>query len=365
MTIGIIKVSILFFYLRVFPRRYFRIQCWLVLGFCLITTVVFALVSVFQCQPVSYVWNKDVRPGKCLNYNTVAWFHAGMNILQDIIIVVLPIQELRTLQLSFRKRLGLYAMFGVGSMLVTLPYIHSGLRRLFRQRIFADLNDSVSVCVLSMVRLNSLKTFGLTADPTWDNVPTTFWSTLETTTAFVAACMPALRAGFVNLFQKAAGLTTGKSSKSNPTGLSAYANRRSRGPMVTAEWSEITVTHETNIWSDTEDAKSVYPSSSNRSLVSRRATGKVTKPSPINIPRAQSAFFGTSKIPGSIPTIATRPATSDGHFHLRLKPLPNTSPKFLHGLRLPSTATFRQLNKSLPPSPFSMRTISPTKSSLL
>lgn len=59
-----------------------------------------------------------------------------------------------------------------------------------------------------MIRLYSLRTFGLTADPTWDNIPTTFWSTLETTTAIFCACMPAIRAGFVRLFPKVMGNTT-------------------------------------------------------------------------------------------------------------------------------------------------------------
>ena len=51
-----------------------------------------------------------------------------------------------------------------------------------------------------MIRLESLRTFGLTADPTWDNIPTTFWSTLETTAAIFCACMPAVRAGLVHVF---------------------------------------------------------------------------------------------------------------------------------------------------------------------
>jgi len=59
-----------------------------------------------------------------------------------------------------------------------------------------------------MVRLDSLRTFGLTADPTWDNIPTTFWSTLETTTAIFCACMPAIRAGLVRLFPKVMGNAT-------------------------------------------------------------------------------------------------------------------------------------------------------------
>lgn len=59
-----------------------------------------------------------------------------------------------------------------------------------------------------MIRLDSLRTFGLTADPTWDNIPTTFWSTLETTTAIFCACMPAIRAGLVRLFPKVTGTVT-------------------------------------------------------------------------------------------------------------------------------------------------------------
>lgn len=61
-----------------------------------------------------------------------------------------------------------------------------------------------------MIRLESLRTFGLTADPTWDNVPTTFWSTLETTTAIFCACMPAIRAGLVRLFPKVMGNATAR-----------------------------------------------------------------------------------------------------------------------------------------------------------
>jgi hypothetical protein len=57
-----------------------------------------------------------------------------------------------------------------------------------------------------MIRLNSLKTFGLTADPTWDNISTTFWSTLETSTAIVCACMPAIRAGIIRFCRNILGL---------------------------------------------------------------------------------------------------------------------------------------------------------------
>jgi hypothetical protein len=59
-----------------------------------------------------------------------------------------------------------------------------------------------SVCIFSMIRLYTIKTFGLTADPTWDNIPMTFWTTLETTTAVVCTCLPSIRAGLLRVFPR-------------------------------------------------------------------------------------------------------------------------------------------------------------------
>ena len=53
-----------------------------------------------------------------------------------------------------------------------------------------------------MVRLSTLRTFGLTADPTWDNIPTTLWTTLETTAAMLCTCLPSMRAGLLRAFPK-------------------------------------------------------------------------------------------------------------------------------------------------------------------
>ncbi|CZR64664.1 uncharacterized protein PAC_14562 [Phialocephala subalpina] len=180
LTIGFIKISILFFYLRVFPRKSLRVACWATMAFCGASAVAFVLATIFQCHPIVYIWNKDMKGGRCVNYNSVAWANAAINIFQDIMIILLPMNELRHLQLTRKKKVGLYSMFGVGGF----------------------------VCITSIVRLDSLRTFGLTADPTWDNIPTTFWSTLETTTAIFCACMPSIRASLVMFFPKVLGSTT-------------------------------------------------------------------------------------------------------------------------------------------------------------
>ena len=116
LTIGFVKISLLLFYLRVFPKRSFRILCWATLLFCVLSSIAFILVTVFQCAPIRYVWDKNIEGGKCLNYNAVAWANAAINIFQDLIIVVLPIRETMSLQLSLKQKVGLVAMFFVGGL---------------------------------------------------------------------------------------------------------------------------------------------------------------------------------------------------------------------------------------------------------
>lgn len=74
------------------------------------------LVTIFQCHPIEYTWNKDIKGCYCVNYNAVAWANAAINIQQDLLIIILPVNALRSLQLGLKKRIGMYAMFGVGGL---------------------------------------------------------------------------------------------------------------------------------------------------------------------------------------------------------------------------------------------------------
>jgi hypothetical protein len=86
------------------------------IGFCTSSVLVFVPVTILQCQPVSFAWNKSFSGGgKCVNYNAAAWANAGINIVQDILIVLLPMNELRALRLG-GMNVGIYALFGVGGL---------------------------------------------------------------------------------------------------------------------------------------------------------------------------------------------------------------------------------------------------------
>jgi len=50
-----------------------------------------------------------------------------------------------------------------------------------------------STCVISVIRILTLKSASLTRDPTWDNVATMCWSVTELCCGIICACIPTLR----------------------------------------------------------------------------------------------------------------------------------------------------------------------------
>lgn len=150
------KVSLLSFYLRIFPRRGFQNVTKVVLVFVICSGVIILFLQIFQCLPVAYNWDKSIPNGSCLSVNTLTYTHAAMSILQDVIILVLPVSELASLKLERKQKLGVFFVFQVGALYAT-PHIIS--------QIFADLH---SACITAMIRLRYLTQFGGTKsfDPT-------------------------------------------------------------------------------------------------------------------------------------------------------------------------------------------------------
>lgn len=119
LTISLVKISILIFYLRVFPTQAFRVRCWAVIAFIAAGSIAFMFATIFQCSPISFVFNKNLHGGKCVNFNTATWVNGAFNIFQDLLIIALPISEVRKLQLEVKKKISLYIMFALGGSWVS------------------------------------------------------------------------------------------------------------------------------------------------------------------------------------------------------------------------------------------------------
>jgi hypothetical protein len=101
-----IKVSILCFYLRIFPQKLFRRIVYAVMAGNTLFGTAFILLSVFQCTPVSGAWTKweGSVQAKCMDANALAWASATVNMFFDIVILILPLPELMRLFMPWERK---------------------------------------------------------------------------------------------------------------------------------------------------------------------------------------------------------------------------------------------------------------------
>lgn len=115
-SISAIKMSLLFFILRVFPDAKFRRICYGVMGLVIAYGIAFTVATALQCWPASYAWERidDTKEGKCNNVHIQAWMAAIFNILLDLILLVLPLPGLWGLNMGIKKKLMIMTMFSLG-----------------------------------------------------------------------------------------------------------------------------------------------------------------------------------------------------------------------------------------------------------
>ncbi|RMZ66270.1 oxidase [Pyrenophora seminiperda CCB06] len=200
-ALGISKISILFFYLRVFPAKSFRVLTYSVMGVAAAYTVAFFFATTIQCWPISLAWTQwdGLHKGTCNNIHLQGWIAAAINIALDVVVMILPMKHLAALNMSLKKKIMVMSMFSVG----------------------------IFVIFVSTIRLYSLIHFASTQNITWNYVDAGIWSLLEINVSIICGCMPAHRLLIVKLWPKmrshvasSMGMTSKKSnlnSNSNAT----------------------------------------------------------------------------------------------------------------------------------------------------
>lgn len=115
-ALSLTKVSILFFYLKVFPGRTFRYIVYTLIACNICYAVVFDFLLAFQCHPISGAWlSWDGQfDAKCISINLLGWSAAAINIVLDLAVIILPLPELFRLSMSLKKKIQIVMMFAVG-----------------------------------------------------------------------------------------------------------------------------------------------------------------------------------------------------------------------------------------------------------
>jgi len=197
-VLGLVKWSIILFLLRLDDRRrYIRWTLIALQVFNIAHMVSVFLVVVFQCSPVHMYWNhhktdelvdgRIVNDGyTCIDQASFSLSTAGISILTDVAILLVPIAMMWNLRMPVRRKLAVTLVLSLGWVVAVVGII--------RIKFFVDF------------------WYGHFPDPSWN-----LWHTLsgvENNVAITVACGPAIKAYITRFFPH----LLGTSYASRPTG---------------------------------------------------------------------------------------------------------------------------------------------------
>ena len=102
LNLGLVKISILTFYLRLFSSL--ERVIYVFLTFVVSLTVVSCVSEILQCTPVRLYWaiadTSLSSRGHCVNKAVLQYVLGGLNLVTDIMILILPIKPLLSMHLK-------------------------------------------------------------------------------------------------------------------------------------------------------------------------------------------------------------------------------------------------------------------------
>ncbi|KAI0402488.1 hypothetical protein F4802DRAFT_370572 [Xylaria palmicola] len=130
-----IRLSVLLFYLRVFPTAIVRRGGYVLATASIawfITTEVFNLA---RCKPITYMWNQSIADGRCVSAAAGIIVPAAFNVVVDACTVTLPVREVVKLKLWTEKRRKMIGVFVIGGIATV-----ASLARLVSMSIYLTLD---------------------------------------------------------------------------------------------------------------------------------------------------------------------------------------------------------------------------------
>jgi hypothetical protein len=111
------KAALCLFYGRLNPGPAYQFSIWLTM-FVIVgsyTGIFFSLI--FACRPIAASWDLNLQAGAvCINRGAIYIATAVIGVVTDVLLIALPIPTVWGLQMSRKQKIGLTAMFGVGSV---------------------------------------------------------------------------------------------------------------------------------------------------------------------------------------------------------------------------------------------------------
>ncbi|KAF8455168.1 hypothetical protein BGX38DRAFT_1140658 [Terfezia claveryi] len=172
-----IKLSVLLFYLNLFPPSFTRMR-WTIYGliaFFFIYTIVGTTVIAMVCRPVKAFWVLELRANdSCPSQAEIERRYCSVlavHVAGDFLVLMLPIRLVSQLQLPRRQKIILVCLFCAGGL----------------------------ACIASILRLYYFPRINASLDITWNVTEISLWGQVEASTAVICASIPALKPLFSSL----------------------------------------------------------------------------------------------------------------------------------------------------------------------
>lgn len=123
------KISIGLFLLRVTVQRIHQWIIYTVMGLTVLTGLVFFFVTLLQCTPIDFFWNKK-QDGFCVNIDIIialTFLYSVVSVACDFTFAILPMFLVWNLNMSVRTRVVLVPILGMACVYV--PLSHTVLTR--------------------------------------------------------------------------------------------------------------------------------------------------------------------------------------------------------------------------------------------
>ncbi|KAI1799349.1 hypothetical protein F4811DRAFT_109014 [Daldinia bambusicola] len=221
-TMIFLKAAILLQWARLFSPGRRGVFCWLCYSIASINAlfyIITILVDLLCYTPVQYHWDKSIN-GHSANDDLLAPLSAGINVVLDITILILPQKIIWNLNMSFRQKVKISSIFIAGILCIVAAII----RLYFSTDLLVSSNggwgDDYAYVASYEVLLGSL----------------------EMTFAFLTFCLPAVPKPFSVLVQHT------RSSLE----WAAHSFRRMRSGGLSQTWSTTRVSNNNNIYQDVD-----------------------------------------------------------------------------------------------------------------
>lgn len=116
--LGLVKSSILLFYIGIFPSRAFQITSKIMMAIVVAWSVAFFFANLFICNPVTPLIEPFYDHGNSKCYNGVPMWYTGCvtDIAIDLILLAMPLRPVLKLHLPIKQKMGVLVMFLLGAL---------------------------------------------------------------------------------------------------------------------------------------------------------------------------------------------------------------------------------------------------------